>query len=158
MPGLRPYCWSLGLPTGHRRGTRLENRLSFGHATTPASKSRRFPMVVALLSHRVFLRALAYERVVRSVASQRWKPLFRRRSWWCAVQSLAKCCALRVPATHPFSVVSNTSAFSLRNFRLSGVVISYVQLRTEAFEACPHETAPSVDSKQGVSAFADSAT
>ena len=44
--------------------TRLGNRPTFCRATPPATKSRRLRMVVSMLSHRVFLRAFAYERVV----------------------------------------------------------------------------------------------
>ena len=53
---------------------------------------------------------------------RRWKPMTRRRTW-CADRSLAKCCALRVHVTHPYSRVSITSAISMRTFRLSGAVI-----------------------------------
>ena len=56
-----------------------------------------------------------------SVRCRRWKLTIRRRTWWCAYRSLPRWFALRVHATHPYSRVSITPAFSMRTFR----VISY---------------------------------
>lgn len=51
---------------------------------------------------------------------------------------------------------NHLSAFTARTFRLSGAVfISHVQLWTEAFEACPHATDPSVDFMPELSGFVD---
>ena len=36
---------------------------------------------------------------------RRWKPMTRRRTWWCGDRSLAKCCALRVHVTYPYSCI-----------------------------------------------------
>ena len=66
-----------------------------------------------MLSDRVFLRAFAYERMVRSVRCRRLKPVTRRRTW-CTVRRLEKCFALRLHVTHPYSSISITSAFSLK--------------------------------------------
>ena len=58
-PGLRPSP-----PVIFPSITRLGNRPSFCRATPPLKKSRRLRMAVSMLSHRVFLRAFAYEWVV----------------------------------------------------------------------------------------------
>ena len=124
-----PTLWlpnrSPALPTGHLLEYHPPGQSSIVcRATAPAKKSRRLRMVVSMLSHRL-LEAFTYERVVQSVRCRRWKPMTRRRTW-CADRSLAKCCALRVHVTHPYSRVSITSAFRIRTFRLSGaVVLSY---------------------------------
>ena len=87
-------------PERHRQG----NRPLFCRVTAPAKKSR-LRMAVSMLLHRVFLRVFAYERVDRSIHCWRWKPMTRRRTWWCGDRSLAKCCALRVHVTYPYSCI-----------------------------------------------------
>ena len=76
-----------------------------------------------MLARRVFLNAFAYKRVVWSTHCRRGKPMPRRKARWCADQSLAKCCALRVHVAHPYSRVSVTSTFRIRTFKLCGAVV-----------------------------------
>ena len=66
--------------------TQLGNRPLFCHATAPAKKSWRIRMVVSMLSHSVFLRDVAYERVVWPVSCRGWKLMTRKRTW-CTVRA-----------------------------------------------------------------------
>ena len=56
---------------------RLYNRPLFSRTVVPAKKSRRLWMIVSMLLRFVFLRALAYKRLVLS--ARRWAPRTRPR-------------------------------------------------------------------------------
>ena len=77
----------------------------------------------------------------------------RRRSWWCADRSRAKCCALRVHVTQPYSSVSITSTFSIRTFRLSGAVVLSYNSGSNPLKYAHINTDPSFDFEREVSAF-----
>ena len=64
---------------------------------------------------------------------------------------------LRAEGPRHTPVVSITSAFSVRTFRLKWSRPPIIQLRAEPLEACPHETDPSFDFEREMSAFVDDA-
>ena len=98
--------------------TRLGNRSMLCRATALSKKSHHLRMVVLMLSQHVTLRAFAYDRWRGRYEIGAWSQLLARgRTWLRAVRSLAKCSALRVHVTHPYSRVSITSACSNSGFQ-----------------------------------------
>ena len=87
----------------------------------PSEKEPLFLDSRLMLSHFVFSRALAHERLMWSARC--WKPRIRQRTSKCVFRSQSQGAALRIHVTRPYNMVSIASAYSRRTFRLSRAVV-----------------------------------
>lgn len=139
--------------------SRLGNRPLFCRATAPTKKRhRRLRMAVWMPSQRGILRAFCVRQggVVGSKSALEANDSHKRTylvvSRW-ELGDLFRSEGPRQPLVQR-GLNHLSASGTMRTFRLSGAVVClYNSIRAESFEACPHETDPSIDFERGVSVY-----